>query len=297
MNTKTKKILKITAFIVAIALLGTLAFFANALIGNPVSRYLATKTAKEHLSEHYGDTSYKIDEVIYSFKDGHYYAKVSAPDSIDGDFSIEVSMLGKLIDDHYDTYVADGTNTASRLDMDYRDLVDSVFQSDIFPYEADIDYGMLEFIPKSYFTDEEIHSEVIKHRDTPWYGLVYEELIIDGVYDVRELGKQAGHIVLYVDTDDVTIEKACEVLLTTKKLLDDAGIGFYCMDLVVEYPRTADEAPVRKEGRINVDNFLYSDIYEEGLYERVKAAHEELEAYYAEQDALNEKLIPENREE
>ncbi len=297
MNRKTKKILKITALILALAMLGTLAWFANAMIGNPVSRFLATKTAKEHLEEHYGDTAYKIDEVMYSFKDGHYYAKVSSPDSIDGDFSIEIDMLGRLIDDHYDTYVADGTNTARRLDMEYRDLVDSVFQSDTFPYVTDIDYGMLEFIPESYYTDEKIHNEVKDLRDIPWYGIIYEDLIIDGTYDVRELGKTAGHIILYVDTEDVTIEKACEVLLDVKSRLDNAGIGFYCIDLVVEYPRTFDEAPVRKEGRINVDEFLYTDIYEEGLYERVKAAHDELTEYYNEQDALMKEFVPENREE
>jgi len=291
MNKKTKKILKLTALITALVLLGGLAFFANAMIGNPVSRFLATNTAKDHLEEHYGDTTYKIDEVMYSFKDGHYYAKVSSPDSIDGDFSIELDMLGRLIDDHYDTYVADGTNTARRLDMEYRNLVDSVFQSDIFPYVSDIDYGTLEFIPRSYFTDEKIHDEVKDLRDIPWYGLIYEELTIDGVYNVRELGKKAGHIILYVDTDDVTIENACSILLDVKDMLDEAGIGFYCIDLVVEYPRTSDVAPVRKEGRINVDEFLYSDIYEEGLYDRVKAAHDELTEYYNEQDAKKEELL------
>ena len=120
-----KKILKITALIVALVLLGGLAWFANGMIGNPISRHLATKTATKHLEANYSDTTYKIDEVIYSFKDGHYYARVSSPDSIDGDFSIEINMLGKLIDDHYDTYVADGTNTARRLDMDYRQPFDN----------------------------------------------------------------------------------------------------------------------------------------------------------------------------
>ncbi len=297
MNKKTKKILKIAALVVAIGLLGTLAFFANALIGNPVSRYLATKTTKEYLAENYGDTTCRIDEVIYSFKDGHYYAKVSAPDSMDIHFSIEVNMLGKLIDDHYDTYVAGGYNTANRIDAEYRAMVDRVFGHELFPYVSDIDYGMIEFIPESYFSDEEIHNEVKDLPDIPWYGIIYEELVVDGVYDVRELAKKAGHLVLYVDVDDVTVEKACEVLLEVKSQMDNAGVPFYCIDLVVEYPRTSDEAPVRKEGRVEVDTFLYADIYEDGLYERVYAANAAAEAYHAEQDAKMKEIVPENREE
>lgn len=294
MDKKTKKILKIAALILALAMLGTLAWFANAMIGNPVSRFLATKTAKTHLEENYGDTAYKIDEVMYSFKDGHYYAHVSMPESVDGNFSIEVDMLGRLIDDHYDTYVAGGHNTSTRLDREYRNLVDSIFRSDTFAYVTDIDYGTLEFIPESYFTDEKIHNEVKDLPDIPWYGIIYEDLIIDGVYDVRELGKKAGHIILYVDTEDVTVEKACEILLDVKGRLDNAGIGFYCIDLVVQYPRTSDEAPVRKKGRVEVDGFLYTDIYEDGLYERVEKANEEISAYHAQQDALMKDFLTKN---
>ncbi len=291
MNKKTKKYLKTGALLLAVALLGGLAWFANAMIGNPISRFMANSAAREHLEEHYGDTAYKIDDVMYSFKDGHYYAHVSAPDSVDGNFSIEVDMFGNVVWDHYDTYVAGGHNTARRLDMDYRELVDMVFQSDTFPYESDIDYGTLEFIPESYFTDEKIHSEVKDLPDIPWYGIVYEELVIDGKYDIRELGKKAGRLCLYVDTENVTVEYACEVLLDIKSRMDNAGVGFYCIDLVLQYPRHSEDPPARREGRINVDGFLYSDIYEEGLYERVKAAHDKLTAYYNEQDAKNKELF------
>ena len=46
-----------------------------------------------------------------------------------------------------------------------------------------------------------------------------------------------------------------------------------------------------KEGRVNVEGFLYADIYEDGLVERVRTADEELNAYYAEQDAKTKELI------
>ena len=43
-----KKVLKVLALIVAIALIIGIGLFANALVGNPVSKFLATKSAEEH---------------------------------------------------------------------------------------------------------------------------------------------------------------------------------------------------------------------------------------------------------
>ena len=41
-------------------------------------------------------------------------------------------------------------------------------------------------------------------------------------------------------------------------------------------------------------DFLYSDIYEEGLVERVRVANEEAEAYHAARDAEWQKWLEEN---
>ena len=54
------------------------------------------------------------------------------------------------------------------------------------------------------------------------------------------------------------------------------------MDFVLEYPK--DENGTIKEGRVEVRDFLYADIYEEDMIERVKASDEAANAYYAEQD-------------
>ena len=63
-------------------------------------------------------------------------------------------------------------------------------------------------------------------------------------------------------------------------------------DFVLEYPRKP-EGGNTKEGRVNVEGFLYSDIYAEGLVERVRIADEELNDYYEEQDKLTKELIEE----
>ena len=59
---------------------------------------------------------------------------------------------------------------------------------------------------------------------------------------------------------------------------------------MLEYPRKEEGGTV-KEGRVNVEGFLYSDIYEEGLEERVRLADEELNAYYEEQDKITKELM------
>ena len=88
------------------------------------------------------------------------------------------------------------------------------------------------------------------------------------------MGRQAGHLIVYVDDQELTFENAAKILLDIKAEFDEANIPFRAIDLSM---RTDGE-------RINFDNFPYEDIYEEGLIDRIKAAHEELEAYYAEQD-------------
>ena len=55
------------------------------------------------------------------------------------------------------------------------------------------------------------------------------------------------------------------------------------IDCVLEYPKLEDGK--RREERVEVMNFLYSDIYEDGMVERVRAADEAAKAYYDDQDA------------
>ena len=58
-----KKVLKILAFVVAIALIIGVSVFANALVGNPISKHIATNKAEKILEDKYSD------------KDGNPYAR------------------------------------------------------------------------------------------------------------------------------------------------------------------------------------------------------------------------------
>lgn len=107
---------------------------------------------------------------------------------------------------------------------------------------------------------------------------------LDGIYDINELGAKAGKLTIYIYDDTVTVERLAEIILDIKGMLDDAGVRFYVMDCVLEYPKP--ESGEWKQGRVEVMDFLCSDIYEEGLVERVQASNDAAEDYYDEMDAI-----------
>lgn len=281
-----KKWLKIGAFLAALLIIAGLGWFANALVGNPLSKWLASRTAERHLEEVYGDTDFEIERVGFNFKNTDYYAHIVSPSSEDSSFSLQMDMWGNLLLDTYEGRVLSGDNTARRLDAAYRTLVKGVLESPDYPFESFIAYGDLQF-GFSYEAGEEI---------SPVGHIMPEELVIDKEYDIAELGRQAGHLVIYVEDTVVTVERAAEVLLELKKVFEQKNVPFYSVDLVLEYPRK-EEGGNTKEGRVEADGFLYTDIYVEGLTERVHAANEEAMAYHAEQDAKTKELIEQQENE
>lgn len=279
-----KRILKIAALVFAIALIVCVCVFANALVGNPISKAVATNTAEKHVEENYADKDFEIERVIYSFKDGYYHAFIYSPSSMDSNFTLVIDMWGKLRYDTYDDRVLSGENTADRIRRDYRTEVDKVLDSQAFPYNEHIGYGDFEFYPR-------VHLE---EHYAPAYALIIEDLTLDAFYNVNELGAKHGKLTIYIDDDTVSYERLAEVLLDIRRIFDDSGVKFYVIDCVLEYPKN-DDSSKKQEGRIEVREFLYADIYEDGMVERVKASDEAAKAYYAEQDAEKLKEIEENK--
>ena len=269
-----KRILKIAAFVFAIALIVGVCVFANALVGNPISKAMATNTAEKHIEENYADKDFEIERVTFSFKDGYYHAFIYSPSSIDSDFTILVDMWGKLRYDTYEDRVLSGGNTADRISRDYRAVVDKVLDSQAFPYNEHIGYGDFDFYPR-------VHLE---EYSVPEYALITEDLTLDAFYDVNELGAKHGKLTIYIDDDTVSYERLSEILLDIRRIFDDSGVKFYVIDCVLEYQKNEDSSK-KQEGRVEVREFLYADIYEEGMVERVKASDEAANAYYDEQDA------------
>ena len=278
-KTRKGKGLKIAALLAALALIAGIGWFANELVGNPISKMLATNRAEAYLAEHFEGRDFYIERVSYSFKDCNYYAYIESPSSVDSSFTICISRSGKLKWDSYEDSVEQKQNTARRLNMEYRELVKAVLDSPTFPFEHHIGYGDLQMVPGEYIGLEGV----------PAYTIPTEELVLDGNYDVNRLGARAGQLVLYVQDEIVTAERAGEILVEVKRLLDEAGVSFYAVHFVLQYPR--EEEGNWPEGRVEALEFLATDIYEEGMAERMKAADEAAKAYYASEDAKNADLL------
>lgn len=280
---KTKKALKIIALVLALVITAGLAFFANALVGNPVSEYLAKSAAQKHIQAAYPDKDYYIDRITYNFKDGDYHVFVESLSSPDSSFSISVDFVGKIRWDSYESRVENRFNTVERINREYRQSVDNIFESVTFPFKVNFGYGDIEFV-------EEVN---LDQPYVPDYAVRMSSLELDAYYDIGELGRKAGHLVVYMYDEQVSVKKLCEILLGIKEVMDKAGVGFRAIDCVLEPPKPEEgyEGGYTGEDRVEVEGFLYEDIYEKDLEKRVEKANEKMAEYHAEQDRIKQEEI------
>ena len=262
------KILKILALVVAVVLIVNVLMLANSLLGNPISYLLAQSAAERYIAENHPDQGYTVSRVGYNFKFGRYYAYASSERVKDGEFTITVTMWGEATGSDYVHRVTERDNVSWRLNEDYRAAVEAVLDGWESPYTVDLSYGMLQFIREDYEPEYGI-------------GIMKSELELGGIYNISLLGEEAGVIVIYVDSDDVSDEYAAEFLLDLKRVMDSAGVGFCKVDLTLRHPPIDPEIPYeRPEGEINLHGFDALDIYEDGIIDRVKRVREETKAYY-----------------
>ncbi len=262
--------LRVIAAVIALALIVLLLTGANDLLGNPVSYLLAKTNSEKYVAEKYGGEGYAVKSVSYSFKFKNYLALAEKPGSEDCRFTVYCGMDGKPDGDNYDIYVAGGENTRGRIEESYRKLADGIFESPAFTYSSETCYGTIVFKGDGEKEDE---------YD---FGLSRDILKPDADYDVRELGRQAGLLTVYIDTEDLTAEFAAEALLKIKSLSDLGMVPFYAVDLTLRnsaheyYPLGVVHA---------------ADIYEEGLAERAADLHQKEQARLDELDKKHSKSV------
>lgn len=258
--------LRITAAVIAFAMIGWLLWGANDLLGNPISYYLVKTNAEKYVAENYADKGYVLEGVGYNFKFKSYCAYFSKPGSEDCRFTAYYNANGKFSGTTSESRVLNGENTRSRLNERYRKLVDTVVDSPSFPFESDIAFGELIFERDS---DEE-HD----------FGLPQSVLAPDAICDITKLGEMAGLLVIYVNTEDVSPENAADILLEINSLMEQGGVPFYAIDLTLS---TTEPDYADREHYV-IMNFHRSDIYEDGLITRVENNHQQTEARWAELD-------------
>lgn len=249
------KLLKALLYILLALVILALSWF---FFGNPVSYLRAVKTAQTHLAETYPGADFRRGRVLYDFIYQNYTVHVTSPSSIDTHFYLHINKQGTKLRDTYESDVLHKGNTTIRLEQEYSALVDQVFSDPSLSYFSSRSFGRLEF--DCYQGGD----------DPPAYVIKSGELVLDKEYDIRELGRQAGHLSVYVDSATVNVELAASMMLTVKECFDRAGVPFAAMSFVLEYPMSADgQRPV---GSVYVSSFLYEDIYEDGMIERVAQA-------------------------
>lgn len=276
MKTKTKKIL---AFAAGMILLVSVLWYASLFLGNPVSWLLAKHTAQKRLAEQYSETDYKIESVNYSFKDGNYHALVQSPSSEDTRFTLVMDGFGRCGYDSYEDAVLSGGNTASRVSEEYRKLADGVLDDPGLPYKVWVGYG--EIVNGK--------DEVMEEYDLPMLDI--GTLKLDEQYDVRQLGREYGKIVVCIEDDEVTPERAAELVLDLKERLDKAGVPFNWMDFSLEYFRPEEGGGPLQPDRIDMVVVPYGEICEEGILQKVQQWSGETKAFYAKMDAQKDEEI------
>lgn len=275
MKQSTKKVLKIAIGILLLALISVTVYFYLGFFGNPVSKLLMKNSAEKYVAENYPDCH--IENVGYNFKDGRYFANIQKEGSVDTNFFVYADWMGNISYDSYESYVTSGHNTANRMMMEYRDMLENAVPKQDVDYTIDIFYGD---ILNDYY-GKEFHK--LNAYDAAY--MPQEEIILDKQYDYTDIGYKYGYVCLYVWDENVSVSRAAEILLDVKQRLDSQNIGFYCIDFVLKLPKNEDGTPNDDDRQINMDYFLWDDIYADGLEERIQTAHDELTAYYAKLDA------------
>lgn len=253
------KAFKVIAAVTAFAMTAGLLWFANGLLGNPVSYLMVKNNANKYVAENYADEGYVLKGVSYNFKSGQYSAVVEKPDSEDCIFDLFYAISGKLNYDTYQTRVANGANTWNRLYRNYFELIRNTTDTSAFPYICD---GHL------IFKDEDLAKPLE-------FGLSEDILVPDAQYDINELGAQAGMLNVFAVEDVLTPEKAAEILLNIDRFMEQNGVRYHSINV---YINSTDE---NSEENYSLELFPRSDIHSGDLVELIKQNHQKTEEFYA----------------
>lgn len=281
---RIKKPVKIICGTLAFILIGLLLFCANSFVGNPISKLAVKIDAMSYIQKTYPDEPLSIESVSYDFKFSSYCVKVSSKNSKDTRFSLRYTRFCKMTYDSYEQDVANKGNTFLRLDDQYRTLFENVLNE--FDAPCKIDFAFAEL--KS--TQDNDPSFPSKN-----YGIDKNTLVLDKEYDISALAKTAGHVVLYAYADKIDTKLAADTLLKVKKYLDKHGVPFYAIDFTL-YQKAEGEEKAVLSPSVDVAEFLYSDIYEDGLESRVDKAVQERAKYYEERDKEKQKELELDKE-
>ena len=277
-----KKVTKWLSILFSVTIVALLIFFANAFLGNPVCWSIARANASKYLEENFGDSHFRISEVSHDIKTGGYYAFIDSPVSQDSYFTIYFDEWGRYYGDSYEDVTTKYT-TLSRINNQYWDLVRNNATDRYSRFDISIYFGEIKVagIYEIYtYTNE--NGETVEYTIDKDYGFDRSLLELDKEYDIYQLGRDCGRICLYIHDPEVSIERAAELLLEVKDYLDEKDIPFHAIEFHLCEPRNDQGQNVGEQ--ITLFDFLYSDIYEECLVDRVRLHWDIAQEHFAIQD-------------
>ena len=198
-------------------------FVANALVGNPVSKFLADRAADKVITERYDGLDLSREKVIYNLKDGDYIVFLEDKNSVDSQFALHFDSFGRLMWDSYDDRIS---NTMMRFDRVVSQYGRSLEKKYGFPYTITLSSW-----------DKEDPAEYLK---------------VDQPVDVKHLPYKL-QAQAYGVGKDATAEEAMAVLKQLQQIMDKEGLEVvdYAIDLVPEKDRG-------KEGEVETWEDMYS---------------------------------------
>lgn len=198
-------------------------FVANALVGNPVSKFLADRAADKVIAKKYSHLDLSREKVIYNLKDGDYIVFLEDKNSVDSQFALHFDSFGRLTWDSYDDRIS---NTMMRFDRVVSQYGRSLEKKYDFPYTITLSSW-----------DKEDPAEYLK---------------VDQPVDVKHLPYKL-QAQAYGVGKDATAEEAMEVLKQLQQIMDKEGLEVvdYAIDLVPEKDRG-------KEGEVETWEDMYS---------------------------------------
>lgn len=247
-----KKMIKI---VLVLFLAAAVLYVGDMFLGNPFSYFRVKQHAQDYLEGAYpGQLQLQMDDIYYDwYSGGGYEIDVTSPVSEDTRFMLRYDRLGNFVQDTYDLFVASGSNTLARLEMEYEMLVNDALRNVLGDNLCKTGLSRLDNYSK---------------QPVPLTkGIDPAALMINGEYDVAQLGQEYGYLVLniYESAQNISIETAAEHLLNIKAAMEDAGVGFQGIELfmTVRDPKETDASLV-------LELLTYADLESENLVQHLK---------------------------
>lgn len=204
MKSKAKRILAVLTACVLIILILSI---TNSFVGNPVSKYLADKSAAKYIKEKYSDLNLEADKAGYNFKEKKYIVRVKSKNSIDTHFAIYCKSTGKVLRDDYEMDVLEGFNTWTRVTDQYHKYVEKLLREKL-KYQYDMIIGD------------------VNDKSEP-------RLEIDKNYDMHDKDLK-GSVTVYIYSDNRTWDNVAKVTKEIDKVFSDDNINVDKYTVVLE---------------------------------------------------------------